>query len=100
MCEALDRLRWNSFLEWINDQSIDFQVDQLMLVVHNFRDAISGGAVNELLETEIFQQALGLYSDFIKGLEGLPKFCSEYNELVQLLLLFIRAAREQIGSYI
>ena len=90
--EALQRLRWQVFLNTLPDEEKDSVLGVLVILQSSFPSA----AFQEHVQSERFADVLKSYSQFISTHSNDPTFAvwSSYIEMVELLLLFVRATRE------
>eukprot|EP00057_Strongylocentrotus_purpuratus_P015294 XP_011669768.1 PREDICTED: uncharacterized protein LOC105440883 [Strongylocentrotus purpuratus] len=92
LCEAMERLRWLSFMKTLPDEQQEEASDVLLKMHTTFPSSDH----RKVIEGEQFEALLDEYSLFIETQSSRPTFAfwSSYIEMVESLLLFNRATKE------
>ena len=92
MYEALHRLRWQWFLEKVPETDLG-EVEKIMSAL---KEKFPSQGYKEVVSSPEFRNLCLRYDAFIESKEECPtfRFWSSYLEMVELLLLFLRATRE------
>jgi len=98
LCEALLRLAWNGFGEWIasNDKGNTFA--SAMKLIEVFSDDISQKTFGEVLSYPSFEALAILFQKYLDSLRtnggDLAAYWMMYIDVVQIMLNLLRASRE------
>ena len=92
MYEALHRLRWQCFLETITEMELE-NVETIMSAL---KEKFPKQNHKEVVLSQQFSSLCHKYDSFIASKEECPtfRFWSSYLEMVEVLLLFVRATRQ------
>ena len=93
LIEAMERTRWQCFMDSLGDHDRD-HVSDVMMRLHT---AFPGSAFSECVQSEDYRHCMTLYHTFIgEQCQRSSTFAvwSSYIEMVQVVMLFIRATRE------
>ena len=92
--EAFWSIRWESFCKWLENSRQVVDVDHITHVIHNFKDSISNGSLEILLEDPVISHLYQLEENFRDMDKGpMAEFWNSFLDIVSLLLCFIRSIR-------
>ena len=92
VAEAMERLRWVTFLEWNENHAVD--IITLATTIEQFRNYIHDTALKTLMLTNAFEKLKESYNMFCQSLGSHGQFWNSYLEMVWLLLRYIRSSSE------
>ena len=95
MFEAMWRLRWESFMRWMAEQQVSESPDfgSLYELVSDMRRNLSCEEVGLLLSSGEFNKLKEDFSLFLESCGPNATFWSDFIDMVQLLLGFVRSSR-------
>ena len=92
--EAFWRIRWESFCKWLENSRQVVDDDHITHVIQNFKDSISNGSLEILLEDPVISHLYQLEENFRDMDKGpMAEFWNSFLDIVSLLLCFIRSVR-------
>ena len=95
ICEALLRLAWNGFGEWIASKDKDNTFASAMKLIEVFSDDISHKTFGEVLSGPSFEALAILFQKYPRTNGGdLAAYWMTYTDVVQIMLNLLRASRE------
>ncbi|CAK6970967.1 hypothetical protein D5F01_LYC11269 [Scomber scombrus] len=102
MYEALLRLVWNQFPQWLTENHPDAHdlrsLDIRPLVLSVFSEGISSTTVEESLDRTVFRKVHQYFCEFMQHLRSqqgpLARFWMSYFDMVEVVLNLVRASRE------
>ncbi|CAG2240029.1 SMG8 [Mytilus edulis] len=98
--EAFKRLRWEAFGSWLNSNDENEFLDpnfqaSVLSIVAQIRRNLTADNLKTLLMSPYVSKLFEAFSAYCNVSEGpMKKFWNSYIEMVELLLVFIRATRE------
>ena len=97
--EALSRLLWKQFGNHLNEiEDIDIDLEFLQEKVLQLRENVTGQEFNEFLLSDATSDLIDLFQNFRKRDQGpMFRFWNSFLEMVELMLVFIRACR--VGNW-
>ena len=93
--EALLRLRWQSFINWLNQQNDTFNKHVIVTMVQNIQTTLNDESINVINTSPEFSALQTSFRQFCQTDRGqTATFWDSYIDLVSLLMRFVRATRE------
>ena len=93
--EALLRLRWEVFQNWLKMKQPEFEEKNIVSKIAKVRESFLSSELKDLISSSSFAELHDLYKEFGKEEPGaMGSFWNSYIHLVSLLLKYIRSTRE------
>ena len=94
--EAMLRLHWGSFIQWLEDNSVQvLNTQEVTNAVKEVQEELSAHNVQKLLNLPGFNMLHDRYEEFCQSNQGImAEFWQSYINMITLLLRFVRATWE------
>jgi len=94
VAEALERLKWEAFLDWNEKQANPVNLNELDSILEDLRTEVSATTLKAVLESEPFKVTVERYEQFCQFLGPNGQFWISYLHMVGLILQLVRSTRE------